>query len=812
MQHNIFKAIAIFWTAWQLAIVFISPSASFYNLLGGGDPEIVHFLFAVIAVYFYQDIAIENNNKSQINSYLSIKSIYIYAAVFGSIGIIAISDINNFYLYSITGTLGLIGLVSLVLTFWAALFGALVFIFGLIPFVLGQDEVINGVFNIINKLWSPVGIFGDGLQISVKFIFVFFALNVVLRRTGALEYFSRFFASLLARFTKGSQGEELLSILITGFLSGAASAALSVQDRNLRSQEFTGLGKDLSRAEQGGVVVTSSAYSHFTPPILAAPAFLIAESLDINLVDVIASLIVPSILVVASLWYFCVAAGWRNEIIDTQQETFKFVRGIVVTLLIVGLLAAISYLATGNPSNIEISVQTFVYLLAGLFLLQGVWAAMLANHPAPAEGAKFLSEQTKLPWAIILIFLIGLYIFQERPDLAAALAAIYGISAYALFLGLVSRVADKLRLQSSIATFFSEIFGAAMDTCRLSAVVAVALAFVGVVIAPVTLMEFGPLITDSFSAIAGGNLMFGLLLTAILTLFFGAALSTTASYFAIAAFTVPVLASIGIDTGVLPALISIHLFIFMFASLADVTPPDDIAVTEVSKAWGLNKKELTWTALRIALPAILLPFAFVGRNSLFLTESSGIIDVLLTSISVMLGLIIVTHVVIGHLVSELGLFKKIILVILSLVFILPTVFLKNLSQHQISVPGKQIASIIEQIEPGALISLKLSDPFRPKGALLNINLNAGRGASLQTKFEESGLTLVAVENKTYAISDISRNELSFNKVRRGMILEQLSYDESLFDHKWFFAFSVFVLLIIIFWPGRSPDQEADPNV
>ena len=69
-----------------------------------------------------------------------------------------------------------------------------------------------------------------------------------------------------------------------------------------------------------------------------------------------------------------------------------------------------------------------------------------------------------------------------------------------------------------------------------------------------------------------GNLMLILLLTAVLSLILGMGLPTTANYIVVSALLAPVVVQLGAENGLLVPLIAVHLFVFYFGIMADVTP------------------------------------------------------------------------------------------------------------------------------------------------------------------------------------------------------------------------------------------------
>src|SRR3546814_6642012 len=67
------------------------------------------------------------------------------------------------------------------------------------------------------------------------------------------------------------------------------------------------------------------------------------------------------------------------------------------------------------------------------------------------------------------------------------------------------------------------------------------------------------------------------LLTAFLSLILGMGLPTTANYIVVSSLLAPVIVALGQQNGLIVPLIAVHLFVFYFGIMADVTPPVGLA-------------------------------------------------------------------------------------------------------------------------------------------------------------------------------------------------------------------------------------------
>ena len=117
--------------------------------------------------------------------------------------------------------------------------------------------------------------------------------------------------------------------------------------------------------------------------------------------------------------------------------------------------------------------------------------------------------------------------------------------------------------------------------------VAIAIATAGIIVGAVASTGLSNNLIVIVEAISGGNIITLLLLTAVLCIILGMGLPTTANYLVVAALMAQVVVEVGSASGYIFPLIAIHLYVFYYGLMADVTPPVGLAsyaAAAISKA------------------------------------------------------------------------------------------------------------------------------------------------------------------------------------------------------------------------------------
>lgn len=154
------------------------------------------------------------------------------------------------------------------------------------------------------------------------------------------------------------------------------------------------------------------------------------------------------------------------------------------------------------------------------------------------------------------------------------------------------------------------------ETLALAAVrmipVAGACAAAGLVIGGITMTGLASKFSFLVFVIAGDSLYLSVLVAAGVTLLLGLGMPTPSAYILAAVLISPVMYKLGID--VLPA----QLFLFYFAVMSALTPPVAVAAYAASAIANANPLLIAVTAVKIAVGAFLVPFAFLFNNALVL--------------------------------------------------------------------------------------------------------------------------------------------------------------------------------------------------
>merc|ERR1711981_1518478 len=171
--------------------------------------------------------------------------------------------------------------------------------------------------------------------------------------------------------------------------------------------------------------------------------------------------------------------------------------------------------------------------------------------------------------------------------------------------------------------------------------------------------------------IAKDNVMILLFLTIILCLLLGMGLPTTANYVVVASLMATVLVDVGNASGFIFPLIAVHLFVFYFGLMADVTPPVGLASYAAVAISGGDPLKTGLQAFWYSLRTGILPIVFLFNHELLLIGIENIWHALIVIITSLAGILIFTSATQGWFINRLRWYEIIVFLIISLSFLAP---------------------------------------------------------------------------------------------------------------------------------------------
>ncbi len=158
---------------------------------------------------------------------------------------------------------------------------------------------------------------------------------------------------------------------------------------------------------------------------------------------------------------------------------------------------------------------------------------------------------------------------------------------------------------------------------RNMAAVGIATATAGIMVGTVTLTGIGLVMAEIVEFLSGGNIVIMLMLVGVICIILGTGLPTTASYVVVATLMAPVVVELAAENDLAVPLIAVHMFVFYFGLMADVSPPVGLAAYAAAAIAGADPMKVGWQGTWYEFRTVLLPFIFIFNPEILLIDIGG---------------------------------------------------------------------------------------------------------------------------------------------------------------------------------------------
>ncbi|MDA7715128.1 TRAP transporter permease [Pelagibacteraceae bacterium] len=201
--------------------------------------------------------------------------------------------------------------------------------------------------------------------------------------------------------------------------------------------------------------------------------------------------------------------------------------------------------------------------------------------------------------------------------------------------------------------------------------VGIAIATAGIIVGAVGSTGLSTNLIIVIETIARDNVIILILLTIVLCLLLGMGLPTTANYVVVASLMATVLVDVGNASGFVFPLIAVHLFVFYFGLMADVTPPVGLASYAAAAISGGDPLKTGLQAIWYSLRTGILPIVFLFNHELLLIGIDNIWHALLVITTSLTGILVFTAATQRWFINKLRFYEIIAFLIISLSFLAP---------------------------------------------------------------------------------------------------------------------------------------------
>jgi TRAP transporter 4TM/12TM fusion protein len=659
------------------------------------------------------------------------------------------------------------------------------------------------------------GVFGVALGVSTSFVFLFVLFGALLEKAGAGNYMMQISFALLGHLRGGPAKVAVVSSALNGVISGSSvSNVVSGGIFTIPMMKRTGL----SGVKAGAIETASSINGQIMPPVMGAAAFLMVEYVGIPYPEIVKHAFLPAVISYISLFYIVHLEALkigarplkRAEERPLQERLIRQAMGWAGTIAVI---SSLYYLING--------IQVMFGNGAGPVLLIGGVALYVALTAYAARFPDLALDDPNLPiihlpeaWAVtrtglhfllpIFVLLWALMVEELSPGLSA-------------FWATVAIMAIVVTQRPLIALFRRQDIGAAavlgvrdlIDGLNLGARgmigIAVATATAGIVVGTVTLTGMGLMMTDFVEFLSGGNVIAMLLLTALICLILGMGIPTTANYILVATLMAPVIVELGAQAGLAIPLIAVHLFVFYFGIMADVTPPVGLASFAAAAISGEDPIKTGLQGTVYSMRTAVLPFVFVFNPTLLLIDLGGWLETIVVIVASTVAILVFAAGTMNWFLVRSRLWESAALLLICFTLFRPGFWLDLVYEPYTAVPARQIFDVAQRLpEDGRLTFVVEGTNIEGDDVRKTISLPLGDPGSGRERIDRTGASFIAAGDRVQVGAVKFGSYAKRVNLEPGFVVTQVLLPAERPSKYWLYvpAFASLGLVMLLQWRRR----------
>ena len=673
----------------------------------------------------------------------------------------------------------------------------------------------------MSHLWlTTEGVFGVALGVSSGFIFLFVLFGALLETAGAGNYFIQSAISMLGHLRGGPAKAAVVASASTGLISGSSIAnVVTTGTFTIPLMKRVGYRPD----KAGAVEVAASVDGQIMPPVMGAAAFLMVEYVGIPYTQVLKHAVLPALISYIALFYIVHLEAMKSDIRGIPRppgapQGMARVRSALMTVCGFIVLAGAVYYGMGWIKDLAGAAAKWIVLallLAGYVALIGFSARFPELTPDdPNKPMEYLPEagptlKSGLHYLLPVVVLIwNLMVEEMSPALSAFWATMFLVlivvtqrPLFALF--------RKHALAGTVQHGLSDLFTGLVTGARNMIGIGIATAAAGIIVGTVTLTGIGLVMTEFVEVISGGNLMVMLLMVAVICLILGMGLPTTANYIVVSTLMAPVVVELGSQSGLLVPLIAVHMFVFYFGLMADVTPPVGLASYAAAGIARTDPIKTGVTAFGYSIRTAILPFMFIFNTQLLLIGIDNAAHLVITIVSAIVANLMFAAGTQGWFVTRNRWWESLALLLVTFTLFRPGFWWDMIYPPYVDAPATQLIQVADEAPDGARQRLwiegtTIEGKEISRGVLLPLGDKADNG---RARLAKVGLRVVPMGDELQVMQVQFGSRAEKLGIEQGFTIKTIENDADRPAKEWMMV-PALLLLALVYWVQRRRRDSA----
>jgi TRAP transporter 4TM/12TM fusion protein len=681
---------------------------------------------------------------------------------------------------------------------------------------------------LMSHMWlTTEGVFGIALGVSTGTIFVYVLFGTLLDRAGGGNYMMQVSFAALGHLRGGPAKVAVVSSALNGMISGSSvSNVVSGGIFTIPLMKKSGYGG----VKAGAIETMSSVNGQIMPPVMGAAAFLMVEYVGIPYAEIVKNAILPATLAYIGLFYIVHLEALKlgmQPILNRRPRTWKDVLvrtglGISGTVIVVAvlywILDAVKRLLGDAAPWLTGALVLALYLFSVYMAARSPdlppdididHPQALETWPAVKAGLHFLLPIGMLIWCLMV------------EEMSPSLSAFWAIAMLIVLMVTQRPLIDFFRGTHTANAWTSgldDVVQGFNDGSRNMIGIGVATATAGVVVGAITLTGLGLRMTEFVEFVSQGNVTAMLLFIAFVCLVLGMGVPTTANYVLVATLMAPVVVELGAQAGLIIPLIAVHLFVFYYGIMGDITPPVGLATFAAAAISGEDAIQTGIQGSVYALRTVILPFIWIFNPQLLLIDIDSWWELASVVAASTIAMLTFAAITMNWLRVKCRLWEVLVLALACVLLFRPDYFMDQLAPEYTQVAPSRAFEVAKSLpEGGRLVMVMKGATIEGNDVVKTVAVRLGpAGDDGRKRLADAGLTLTQIGDTVQIAGVKFGSRAKKSGFEQGWDVVRLEMPSGRPTPHWFYL-PALVLIAIVWWsqgrrmPAKDAPQWPEPS-
>ncbi len=673
---------------------------------------------------------------------------------------------------------------------------------------------------LLSHLWlTTEGVYGIALGVSTGAIFVYVLFGTLLDRAGGGNYMMQVSFAALGHLRGGPAKVAVVSSALNGMISGSSvSNVVSGGIFTIPMMKKAGYGG----VKAGAIETMSSVNGQIMPPVMGAAAFLMVEYVGIPYSEIVKHAILPATLSYIGLFYIVHLEALKlgmNPVLQRTQRTWsaaglRLGLGLSGTVIVVALLY---YLFAAIKALLGAAAPWAIgAVVLALYAISIVQAASCPDLPddIDIDNPKALDTWPTVRAGLHFLLPIGTLIWCLMvEEMSPSLSAFWAIAVLVVLMVTQRPLILLLRKQATGDAWMRglrDVIGGMTDGSRNMIGIGVATATAGIIVGGITLTGLGLRMTEFVEFVSQGNVIAMLLFIAFVCLVLGLGVPTTANYVLVATLMAPVVVELGAQSGLVIPLIAVHLFVFYYGIMGDITPPVGLATFAAAAISGEDAIKTGIQGSIYALRTVILPFIWIFNPMLLLIDVGTWWELMLVVGASTLAMLVFAAVTMNWFRIRCKAWELAAMVVATAFLFRPDFFMDYVGPAYKTVPAAEAFKVAGQLPAGdRLVAVIAGTTIEGENVSKTVALNLGAAeADGRKRLNAAGLTVVPLGDKLQIAAVKFGSAAKKSGFEQGFDIVEVKVPSGRPSPHWFYLPGL--LLIALVWWAQGKRLPSTP--